>query len=80
MTGTRGEVGGVRYKRSHVADARHDARHHTPAECGSVQGTGLANYGTNSVRLHDAPDEEGDTGNGDDDCLQRKQVATMHVV
>ena len=42
-----------------------------------MQRARLVDDGTNTVRLDDAPDEERDTRNGDDDCLNCKEVATI---
>ena len=42
-----------------------------------MQRARLVDDGTDTVCLYDAPDEERDARNGDDDCLNRKEVATI---
>ena len=67
----------LRDKRRHIADTRHQAGDHLPAERRTAKLAGLADDGPHAVRPDDAPDEEGDPSNWNDDCLDRKQVATV---
>ena len=66
--------GDVRHEGCHVANTRHDARNHGPTQGRAVQRSRLADDGTDSVCLDNAPDEERDTRNWHNDGLDSEEV------
>lgn len=71
--------GDVRHEGCHVANTRHDARNHGPTQGRAVQRSRLADDGTDSVCLDNAPDEERDTRNWHNDGLDGEQVAAEYT-